>query len=321
MSSSTAIVGTLPPPPGVTANFDNPESIAGRLILAAAIWPAVTIPIVLLRLYTSSFIVRRWHRDDTFIIIALVFATGNSIISGVQTGNGAGLHIWDVPITHFMRFMQLGSIGGSLTYNLATMFIKLSFLSLYLRYSTGWAFHAAVYFLMLITTAYSLAMAFSWAWLCRPMASLWDWSTVGGSCVNPNTPFIAATGTNVGTDILIFLLPVWMLWPVKMRLMTKISVAVAMTVGGFVCVVSILRLSVLLSGVGSDDSTWYYLTNLVWLLCEMYTGIICACLLRLRSFVKYFFPNLAIFREDVEVQPLDGNVKPGKGEKGSDTEV
>jgi hypothetical protein len=46
--------------------------MANRLIAATAVWPAVAVPIVLLRLYTSSFIARKWYRDDTFIIIALV---------------------------------------------------------------------------------------------------------------------------------------------------------------------------------------------------------------------------------------------------------
>ncbi|KAK0619707.1 hypothetical protein B0T14DRAFT_211723 [Immersiella caudata] len=37
-------------------------------------------------------------------------------------------------------------------------------------------------------------------------------------------------------------------------------------------------------------------------LCEMYTGIICACLPCFRALTKHFFPNWIIFRDDFEEQ-------------------
>lgn len=72
MTSSATVLGAAPPPPGVVPNFVNPETISDRLILAAAIWPGVALPFLVLRLYTSQFIVRKWHRDDTCIILAFV---------------------------------------------------------------------------------------------------------------------------------------------------------------------------------------------------------------------------------------------------------
>jgi len=64
MNSSTSIIGASPPPPGVTPNFVNPDTIAYRIILIAALCPAIAIPIWLLRLYTARFIVCRLHLDD-----------------------------------------------------------------------------------------------------------------------------------------------------------------------------------------------------------------------------------------------------------------
>ncbi|KAK3368317.1 hypothetical protein B0H63DRAFT_565033 [Podospora didyma] len=247
--SSGLNIGAMPPPPGVKANFVNPDSITGRLILAATIWPAVTLPIILLRLYTSRFILRE------------VFAVANSAISGIQTRNGAGYHLWDVPVTDFKRFMKLGSIGGMLTYNFCTMFIKLSILSLHQRFST---------------------------------------SLPGGSCLDADKPFVSGGGLNVGTDILILLFPIWMLWPLRMPLLQKIGVVLIMMLGGLVCIVSLLRFNAALHTDGNMDFTWKYLPNLVWILCEMYTGIICACLPCFRSFTKHFFPHLIIFRDDFE---------------------
>ena len=64
MNPDDGFVGAALPPPGVTPNPAHPESIAWRLILANCLWPAVTIPIVAMRLYTAGNILKRYHLDD-----------------------------------------------------------------------------------------------------------------------------------------------------------------------------------------------------------------------------------------------------------------
>jgi len=58
------IIGALPPPPGITPNFENPESIAYRVIIVAVIGPLLTIPICALRLYTKRNFLRAVGLDD-----------------------------------------------------------------------------------------------------------------------------------------------------------------------------------------------------------------------------------------------------------------
>jgi hypothetical protein len=57
-------VGAMPPPPGVTPNFDNPESIAHRVVVISVLGAAIAIPICLLRLYTKRRILRNFGLDD-----------------------------------------------------------------------------------------------------------------------------------------------------------------------------------------------------------------------------------------------------------------
>lgn len=52
------------PPPGVTPNLENPESIGYRIIIVAAVFPAITGVFLCIRLYTAQFILKRWHTDD-----------------------------------------------------------------------------------------------------------------------------------------------------------------------------------------------------------------------------------------------------------------
>lgn len=57
-------VGAMPPPPGVTPNFDDPESIAHRVVAISVLGAAIAIPVCLLRLYTKRRILRNFGWDD-----------------------------------------------------------------------------------------------------------------------------------------------------------------------------------------------------------------------------------------------------------------
>ncbi|KAK0635966.1 hypothetical protein B0T17DRAFT_482035 [Bombardia bombarda] len=282
------------PPPGVTPNFDNPESISGRLIHAAAIWPIVTLPFVTLRLYTSGFILKKWHLDDVLIVIGFAFAIANSVILVMQAHYGGGHHIWDVRQDDLKRFLMLGAIGGSLTYNLATLAAKTSILSFYLRFSLERSFRFTVYFVMVMAAGYSLPTAFCFTFLCVPMASYWDLTIPGVCSVDTYTFYKTCAILNVVTDLIILLLPIWMLWPLRVPRMKKIGVTLILMAGGFVCAVSIVRLVMIDDGDTSQDFTWTYINNFMWYLCELHTGLICACLPCLRAAAKHFFPNFAI---------------------------
>ena len=62
--TTNVVLGVLPPPPGVAANFVNPESISWKLVDTLIVGIAISTPICLLRLYTSRWIVGRFHLDD-----------------------------------------------------------------------------------------------------------------------------------------------------------------------------------------------------------------------------------------------------------------
>ncbi|KAF3047623.1 hypothetical protein E8E12_010984 [Didymella heteroderae] len=100
MSSDETVLGAMPAPPGVVANFDNPESIA--------------------------------HHS---IVLATMFALGFSIYVGYQTTNCLGIHIWDCPAPKFYALMKIGDIAGPILFNNATMFTKISLGLFYLRVS------------------------------------------------------------------------------------------------------------------------------------------------------------------------------------------
>jgi hypothetical protein len=131
-------------------------------------------------------------------------------------------------------------LGGALTYNLTTMFVKLSILSFYLRFSVDRAFRVAVYIVMFIAVGYSIPNAFLFLFNCRPIQSYWDWTIPQEYCIDQQKIFDASNILNMATDFLILLLPIWILRPMRVPLLRKIGIALILMAGGLYVAPSIL---------------------------------------------------------------------------------
>jgi hypothetical protein len=118
-----------------------------------------------------------------------------------------------------------------MTYNLTTLFTKISILSFYLRFSIDRPFRVAVYCVMFVAAGYTLPNSILWTYLCRPMQAYWD-LTVPGECVNTYAAFHTSNALNVVTDFAILLLPIWMLKPLRVPLMKKIGILLILMAGG-----------------------------------------------------------------------------------------
>jgi len=288
--SSDGIVGAYPPPPSVTPNFDHPpDSIAINVELAAILCPVFAGLFVGLRFYIARAATRRVYPDDWLILVALLFALGYSILQLCQTKYGIGIHIWDVPLSSLSMFNKIG-IASAITYNFSTLFIKSSILAFYLRFQTERPLQIATYAVLLVAVGYSLAGGFGFLYLCRPIARLWDYS-IDGVCVDANAWYVACAALNVGTDVVILLLPIWILRPLRVRLLQKLAVMGVLMAGGFVCAVSVVRLVAIPEGFNDPDMTWRFAINIIWCIVEMYAGIICACLPCLKAFIKHVCPG------------------------------
>ncbi|GAB1315631.1 hypothetical protein MFIFM68171_05841 [Madurella fahalii] len=296
-SANGSIIAALPPPPGVIPDFENGENIAYRLFIVAIFFSVLSLLSVSARLFSAHVILKKWHPDDVLILVAWIIALANSVIAMVQTKYGLGKHMWDNPLEDFQMFLKIGIIGGPLTYNLATLFIKTSILSFYLRFSVERAFRLAVYFVMVVTVGYTVPNAILVLYACRPMHAYWDFAAkmAGSQCVNFDATFHTANTLNMLTDFAILLLPIWMLRPMQVPLSKKIGVALILMAGGFVCAVSLMRMITALIGINDPDISFHYLDNLVWWIVEMDFGIVCACLPCIKPLVKHYFPNMPFF--------------------------
>jgi len=191
--------------------------------------------------------------------------------------------------------MFYGGIFGSLTYGLATLFIKTSILFFYLRLPSERSFKFVTCMVLLVAWGYCLFGSFTWLFACRPVKKYWD-LTVDGTCFNFKTAFFVGGAMNVATDVVMLLLPIWVLRPLRLPRKQKIGVTLILMTGSFVCVVSAVRLGLIPSTMINPDLTWIGSSGFVWCIIEMNTGIICACLPSLKTIAKYH--SLGSFNDD-----------------------
>jgi len=84
---------------------------------------------------------------------------------------------------------------------------------------------------MVVVVAYTLLSATSVLYYCSPIEKLWDMA-VPGSCIDMYAAFFTLAVFNSATDVVILLLPIWLLWPLRVKLGQKIAVGIVLMPGG-----------------------------------------------------------------------------------------
>jgi hypothetical protein len=74
---------------------------------------------------------------------------------------------------------------------------------------------------MAIVIGYNLGSALVNLFSCNPIAKSWDLSITSGSCINRPIFYFANAGLNIGTDFIMIVLPVPMLWNLRLPMRQK----------------------------------------------------------------------------------------------------
>ncbi|KAF4634211.1 hypothetical protein G7Y89_g3887 [Cudoniella acicularis] len=238
---------------------------------------SIAIP---LRFYCRKITKQPLWLDDYFIIVAYIAGIGLFIVIIIWAIMGMGKHAQVVPVPRqTIVFKTL--TAGELTYGAAIVFTKYSILAFYWRLFSG--------------TASVLA--------CIPLRKLWK-PDIPGACINLRTFYVANAIPNVLTDSMMLFMPMPHVWGLKISLPRKIGVMMFFVVGGFTCIVSLIRL-VFMFRLDTIGILWGFTDLAVWTGVETNSGIICACLTTLRPlFQKLSTPEQASY--------MTSNSKPSK---------
>ncbi|KAF2766500.1 hypothetical protein EJ03DRAFT_353871 [Teratosphaeria nubilosa] len=248
---------------------------------------------VVSRIGTRVFIAHCFGIEDIFIIFAFIFAITLCVFTVIETLNGLGQHeyyleypyAWLMPLFHTIW-----------TYYLAMFCTKFSILIQYNRILPQKLFRAT-YIMMAFCIAFVTWEFFSAIFTCVPVRKFWNPQVYFGGCLSLNALWFTNAGINIMSDLIITILPLPVFKALELPRKQKLGLMGIFGLGGFVCVVSIIRLPALYEGLQHNDRSYYYPGTAIWSMVEVNTGIVCSCLPTLRALVSRFWPKAFTTKE------------------------
>ena len=152
----------------------------------------------------------------------------------VQTSHGGGQHLADLPNpTHELPRWGRAFFIAQIMYLITLWGVKLSVAFLLLRFSTStavtWTLRSTAAVISCLTIAFVLWVTF----MCTPVQAQWD-PSVDGSCASRRSYMISVyvlSAISATTDIIMAIMPVFILRKLKIDWRTKCYAAVTMGLG------------------------------------------------------------------------------------------
>ncbi|KAK7428309.1 hypothetical protein QQZ08_005206 [Neonectria magnoliae] len=279
-------VGAMPPPEGVTPDFDGSSPLQRIVVIVNACTFALATVTLALRLYCASVIVRRLDWDIPLIILSWAGSLAFFIAIILAIPSGFGKHLWDVRASDVEGYLNLLLVLG-LTYVWPPTFTKLAILVLYHRIIPNFGFRLTIYAVAASLVVYTLVTTILLAGPCEPL------KPGTGTCIVNLT--ISQAVFNIVSDIIIIVLPIPTIHRLNMRLKQKITIGLLLALGSAVVVVSCIRFGYVQKMEKNPDITWTQALASLWSCIEMNTGIICNCLAQMKPFVRKHIAWLAKF--------------------------
>ncbi|RGP73766.1 hypothetical protein FLONG3_6187 [Fusarium longipes] len=258
--------------------------VATAITLLALSWISVG-----LRTYTRVWLMKGQKLDDWLMLIAqIVFTVSCSfILEGVE--QGIGKHNDAIEVDEIKVRALMWQALATATYILDMMFIKLSIGVFLLRLSVKKVYNWIIWISLAIITIWSLVLWFWNLFQCNPVEMQWDFRIEDGHCVSADQIVSAAYAISVMTvlsDWLYALLPIPMLWSVKMTKQAKATVIVILGLGIFASVATLVRLRFLADLTDTEDILFAGTDAMVWTLIEPGVAIIASSLATIRPLLR-----------------------------------
>ncbi|KAH7379014.1 hypothetical protein BKA64DRAFT_242545 [Cadophora sp. MPI-SDFR-AT-0126] len=264
----------------------------GSIIWLNAVFMTISTLAIITRLLTRALLVRLIRADNVLITVAFFFALGASSLNILTTKYREGLHI--EYLKNVLAYSKTIVLTG-LFYNTCQMFIKLSYLALYLRLSPNKTFRLILYTTMALVCCYGIPAATISMLQCRPLAKLWS-SHMPGSCIDIGAFHISITVINMVLDMVVFVLPIPVLWAIKLPRRQRLSLVGIFGVRLIVLFTSAFRLKYLINLLNTpsfrSDNTWTTVDSLNWSCIELHLALLISCTAAFKALLHRCLPGL-----------------------------
>ncbi|KAG5979958.1 hypothetical protein E4U55_004539 [Claviceps digitariae] len=261
------------------------ESNGGKLIVTCIALLVTSWIAVGLRTYTRVVLMKSYQADDILMLIAQTIFTITCVIQFEAVSSGVGRH--NAAITNEDQRIEaiMWQALGVANYVLNMMFVKLSIGLFLLRIATQKSYIWAIRIVLVIITLWSIGL-FIWdIFQCSPIQKQWDYRITTGTCAGADEVLVAAYALSVMTvltDWFFALIPIPMLWGVKMSTQAKATVIVILSLGIFASIATMIRIKFLTEIELTDDILFRPTDASVWTLVEVGVAITASSLATVR---------------------------------------
>ncbi|KAF2744504.1 hypothetical protein M011DRAFT_378270, partial [Sporormia fimetaria CBS 119925] len=212
--------------------------------------------------------------DDYLIVFATICLVGECA-SGLGYGSpphGMGRHVIAVAEEDLIM-VRKGDYVFSHFYDIALVSVKLGILAFYYRVFAVPLFRKIVVATAAFVIAWGIGITVTLGLVCRPIEAFWD-HKIKGECLHLVEFTYFTNISNLITDVWIFLMPVPVIWHLQLQTKKKLLLCFIFSIGLATCIVSAIRLTVVL-GHGDPDFTWSYVPLGAYSAFEPLGGILC----------------------------------------------
>ncbi|KAF5250827.1 hypothetical protein FANTH_4018 [Fusarium anthophilum] len=235
------------PPEGYVVDFENPKQ---QYVLEHYLIFGIGAPIALIallqRFYTKIFLSKGLQIDD------YLFPVDTSVYDRLDRAT---------------RFAQISYIAAPI-YMLCNGFTKLSLLTFYLHISPQKLFRIAVWVFIGIVSLYTFGITLTMLLVCNPPRKAFEFK-VGGQCIDAAILYMATAVSNIATDVILFILPIPMIYNLQIPRKQKAVVVVVFGIASITIFSSIIRLAYLPVVLASTDPSWDAAPANLWTFIEV----------------------------------------------------
>ncbi|KAF6240495.1 hypothetical protein HO173_001163 [Letharia columbiana] len=268
----------------------DPSSQQHAIVVVCIVSPIVSSLFVAIRVWTRAFVSSSIGWDDYTALVTWLFCIAYSVLIGLGTNYGFGWHTADIRPDRYVVYNEWIFIS-SIVYLITLLGYKFSILLLYLRiFGVDKNFRYSTWVVMFFVFGYLFSNTLTQVFGCTPIDKNWKPKTPG-HCILMTKADFAYGSMNLISDLFIFVLPLPMVWRLQLSWKGKLGVTLILMGGAIAFVVALVRYSLLLHRFYVTDITWYDGKNLLWMVLEVNTGLVCSCTPALRPYFTHIASN------------------------------
>ncbi|KAI9931469.1 hypothetical protein ASPWEDRAFT_398146 [Aspergillus wentii DTO 134E9] len=256
--------------------------------ITAVMWVVTGVPfiIVVLRIYCKWKLSRGFGWDDTIVAFSWVLLAVYASVITAAARLGVGRHLATIPAADIPPALELVYIGEFIAI-IACVLSKTSFAVTLLRIVTRPWQKVMLWFIIVTMNIVMWLTAILYFAQCSNPARLWDFS-IEATCWSPDvvTHLALFAGAYSGLmDLVLAMLPWWVIWKLQMKRREKTGIAIAMSLGVFAAATAFVKTSYLPNLSKQSDFTYYCGDILIWAAAETGATIFAASIPSLRILV------------------------------------